>query len=257
MKEIFNIIFSVDRKKLTEKAFTRSIAMSVFGIVFCMIALCSTTWAWYSKNIYSTSNTVYAANCDMSVFVQKIDGENFSNVEKSVGRYQLEKDVKYKISLKAVGSANSAYAIIKYKGDLYYTDQFEVFSDSSTAEEFTFILSFSEENISIEIYPCWGTSSRGIRDVYNGESYSNLQKTQKTAQTTQVLTTTQAPRTAQTPVTTAPVTTETPVTTAPVTTETPVTTTSQITATPQNSAPETTWAAETEKVLPEAEQIVE
>ena len=209
MKEANKIIYSADKEKLTEKAFVRSIIVSVLSILLCMTALCSTTWAWYSKNISSTSNTVYAANCDMSISVQRIVGEDYFYVEKSDGRYQLknlEKGVKYKISLKAVGNANSAYAIINYNGGTYYTDQFKVFSDSSTADEFTFILSFSEENISIEIYPCWGTSSRRVRKVYNGKSYSDLQEITKAAQTT------------QTPVTTAPATTQetqTPQTTAP------------------------------------------
>lgn len=230
MKEVNKIIYSIDKEKPTEKAFLRSITVSVLGILLCMIALCSTTWAWYSKNIYSSSNTVYAANCYMLISVQRIDGENLSNVEMLDGKYQLEKDVSYKVTLNAKGSANSAYAIINYNGVLYYTEQFEVYPEYSAAEAFTFTLTFSE-NTHIEIYSRWGTYSQNERDIYNGETYLNLQKVTKAAQTTKQSHTTETPEATQASVTTetseatqAPVTTEmSEATQAPVTTETPIT----------------------------------
>ena len=109
----------------------------------------------------------------MSISDKGIDSENYFDIEMSGGKYQLEKNVKYKISLNAVGNAKYAYAIVNYNGRAHYTDQFEVFSDSSTAEEFTFILSFSE-NTPIETYPCWGTVLKILLSILK-----NLREIQK------------------------------------------------------------------------------
>ena len=203
MKEVNKIIYSIDKEKPTEKAFLRSITVSVLGILLCMIALCSTTWAWYSKNIYSSSNTVYAANCYMLISVQRIDGESLIDVENLDGKYQVDENVEYKISLKAIGSANSAYAIINYNGALYYTEQFKVYPEYFMAEAFTFTLTFSK-NTHIEIYSRWGTASYSKRDFYNGETYLDLQEAPEETgetETTQASETTQALQKSEEPLT--------------------------------------------------------
>ena len=53
--------------KVSEAALSKSIAVSVVGILLCMICLVGTTWAWYSLSIESGANMTEGANFDFSV----------------------------------------------------------------------------------------------------------------------------------------------------------------------------------------------
>ena len=55
------MLFNSKQEKLTEKAFTQSIAISVFSILLCIIALCSVPWAWFSDGISSPTNSIQSA----------------------------------------------------------------------------------------------------------------------------------------------------------------------------------------------------
>lgn len=161
------------RDKLTEKAFMQSIVVSVIGIFMCIVALCSTSWAWFSETAKSTSNIIKAANCDMTILVQTAESEEPVNVEATDGKYTLYANTTYIITLKAVGTADSAYATLNIDGETYYTTQFNVTSYDTNPEEFTFELQFSKDTV-IEIVPHWGTSSKTERKFDNAGKYSNL-----------------------------------------------------------------------------------
>lgn len=57
--------------KVSEAALSRSIAVSVIGILLCMICLVGTTWAWYSLSVESGSSDMTGANFDFTVVVTK------------------------------------------------------------------------------------------------------------------------------------------------------------------------------------------
>lgn len=58
MREYKKNICVSDSNRLTEKAFKQSITISFIGILLCMVALCSVTWAWFSAEISSSSNDI-------------------------------------------------------------------------------------------------------------------------------------------------------------------------------------------------------
>ncbi len=166
MKMIKNIIFNSDKERLTDKAFKQSITISVVGIILCMIALCSATWAWFSDSVSSPANSIQSANCNVSVSVTS-DGTPVDPVD---GKYTFYKGKAFTIKLTATGTAETAYCILNINGIDYYTDQIQIFG------EIEFTLQFSDETTIAEILPCWGTSSRATKDFANGLYYLNCEK---------------------------------------------------------------------------------
>ena len=57
---------------VTEAALTRSLTMSVIGIILCMVCLTGTTWAWYSSSVTSGENVIVGPYFDVDVAV--VDG---------------------------------------------------------------------------------------------------------------------------------------------------------------------------------------
>lgn len=167
MKGIKNIIFGSDKEKLTEKAFRQCIAVSVFSILLCMIALCSVTWAWFKTDVSSAVNQIQSAHCDVAVSVA---GSTASN-----GKYTLEKETDYTVCISASGSADSAYCILVVDGVQHYTAQIPI--PTSAENVLTFTLRFSESK-DIEIITCWGTSSKPEteRTFKNGVYYYDLKE---------------------------------------------------------------------------------
>lgn len=161
------MLFNSKQEKLTEKAFTQSIAISVFSILLCIIALCSVTWAWFSDGISSPTNSIQSAACNVSVSVIS----DSAPVEPLDGKYTFAKDKAYEIKMTATGTAKTAYCILNINGKDYYTEQIQIIG------EIEFTLQFSDETTVAEILPCWGTSSRVERDFANGLYYLDCKET--------------------------------------------------------------------------------
>lgn len=53
-------------EKLTDKAFSRFVITSVIGILVCIGCLCSSTFAWFSSNKQSASNTMATGQFDIA-----------------------------------------------------------------------------------------------------------------------------------------------------------------------------------------------
>lgn len=172
MKGLKNMLFSSKQEKLTEKAFTQSIAISVFSILLCIIALCSVTWAWFSDGISSPTNSIQSADCNVSVLVTS-DG---ATVEPLDGKYTFAKGKAYEIKMTATGTAKTAYCVLNIGGTNYYTVQIP--TDAVTTENFiTFTLQFTTDTPNVEIYTYWGTSSQSERDFANGLHYLDCKVT--------------------------------------------------------------------------------
>lgn len=159
--------------KLTDKAFMHSIAVSIFSIILCLIALCSVTWAWFDDSVSSASNNIRASSCDVSVEVTE-DGTLQTAVS---GKYILKKDKKYTITIKAEGEARSAYCIFTIGGTQYYTEQI---STSAPDNVMTFTLTFTEDT-DVEIATGWGSSSKENRAFATNKQYLDLNEIQATA----------------------------------------------------------------------------
>ncbi len=175
MKEIKNIIFSSDKEKLTEKVFKQSITISVVGILLCMIALCSATWAWFSTGISSPANNIRAAHCDVTVLVS--DGS--STVLPENGTYSLQKNTAYTFTITADGTAENAYCVLNIDGSEYYTDQFDMVNNNGTLTgNFSFSLYFKDKNTdttAVKVITRWGRSGTAAT-FENNQKYLDLKK---------------------------------------------------------------------------------
>ena len=67
-------IFASNDEKVTEKAFSQGVVISVVSILLCLVALCSMTYAWFSGDVSSGGNTVISGSFDISISVVKTDG---------------------------------------------------------------------------------------------------------------------------------------------------------------------------------------
>ena len=163
MKGIKNIIFDFNKENLTDSSFKQSITMSVVGIILCMIALCSTTFAWFNASVSSNTNSIQAANCIVTVSV----ANSGAAVEADNGQYTFEKDKIYEIKITASGSAQSVYCILNINGNAYYTEQISLDAGPNTM---TFKLKFTSESRA-EIVTGWGTASQEVRQFKDGLYY--------------------------------------------------------------------------------------
>lgn len=159
--------FECKDEKITEKAFSQSLIISVVSILLCLVALCSVTWAWFSSEISSSSSDIKSAYCDVNVTVVSED----SKLESIGGKYSFLKDKAYKIQISATGTAETAYCILKIDGVDYYTAQIP----TQTIDNYiVFTLQFEAEVTEVEIITRWGTYHipNDARNFYNGKSYT-------------------------------------------------------------------------------------
>lgn len=65
--------FDCKDEKITEKAFSQSLIISVVSILLCIVALCSVTYAWFTGETSSSSNTLMAGSFDVVIAVSQIE----------------------------------------------------------------------------------------------------------------------------------------------------------------------------------------
>lgn len=152
MKNLKELFFGSKQEKLTEKAFTQSIAISIFGILLCVVALCSVTWAWFSEGVTFSSNTIKTGNCTVTVSVMNEGAQIAPNAD-TTGKYILEAGKSYQINIIATGSAESSYCKLVIGGQDYYTEQISTSEPNNTI---SFTLTFDAPT-EVEIITRWGT----------------------------------------------------------------------------------------------------
>ena len=141
--------------KITEKAFSRLMLTSVLGILVCIMCLCSATWAWFSADISSHSNTLSSGNFDLEVSVT----ENGALVPASDGGafvYNLQKG-NYTVTLKMTNdtTVSNGFCVVSVGVDKYYTA-----SINAEAQQLTFNIEIKEDDgITVTFSPSWGIPS--------------------------------------------------------------------------------------------------
>lgn len=170
MNKLKELFIGSKQNKLTEKAFAQSITVSVISILLCLIALCSVTWAWFSKNVTSSSNTIKTSNCTVTVSVLN-DGVEIAPNTDATGTYTFEAGKSYQIKISSTGSVESSYCKLVIDGNEYYTEQISTTEPNNTI---SFTLAFDAPT-EVEIITRWGTYHipNNARNFYNGKSYTN------------------------------------------------------------------------------------
>ena len=105
---------------MTEKAFLRLIGTSIATLVLTLVLLCSTTWAWFSKDISSSQNQIQAGQGSLTVTVKdSLDQE--INIDAPI---KLSGGT-YKVILTLPAGSASGYCVIGYNGMSYHTQYIE------------------------------------------------------------------------------------------------------------------------------------
>ena len=123
MKKLFTT-----NENIADRAFVQSIAVSVVGILLCIVALCSATYAWFVADI-SSQNTISAAYFDLDVTVYDItqlmttqtvaEGENGTEGEPATtadpiqlvadhGVYTMQAGHTYKVTISVAAKATAS-----------------------------------------------------------------------------------------------------------------------------------------------------
>lgn len=159
-------IFFSDEENLSEKAFMQGIATCVFSIILCLIALCSVTWAWFSTDLSSASNTIqtgtYRLNIEltgdesMPSIIASQESQTSCTYDLTAGTYQIQLAVES-------NSVKKGYCKITIGKTDFYTEAI-LLND----EPFSITLTMKESS-SVTFEWHWGIYS-GEPDVYNGET---------------------------------------------------------------------------------------
>ena len=107
--------FDCKDEKITEKAFSQSLIISVVSILLCLVALCSTTYAWFTTETTSSSNTLTSGSFDITVSVKKGDGSLLEPIDE---KYILNAKEEYTVTLVPTQTATvKGYCIVNINGE--------------------------------------------------------------------------------------------------------------------------------------------
>ena len=163
-----------NNQKITDKAFTRFVATSVFGILVCIACLCSSTFAWFNVSQDSSHNIISAGSFDHTVEVQITDTENGAAVIAPAAdgngmTYKLQPGKSYTVKLTPTSDTTvKGYCVVTVDGTAYNTDTYGAVAEGAL-DELTFTLTIPEDDgtATVTFKPHWGIAA--IKHVRNGE----------------------------------------------------------------------------------------
>lgn len=121
--------FDCKDEKITEKAFSQSLIISVVSILLCIVALCSVTYAWFTGETTSGSNTLMSGSFDVKITVSKLeDGVASANAIEAESNNEGKYTYKllpgtYEISLALTeDSTVKGHCVVTIGNDTQHTD---------------------------------------------------------------------------------------------------------------------------------------
>ena len=173
--------FDCKDEKITEKAFSQSLIISVVSILLCIVALCSVTFAWFTGSTSSGNNTLIAGSFDVDISVSQVEGdvasanaiEAISNAE---GKYTYElQPGTYEITLKLTDTSTvKGHCVVTIgNGAEQHTDAIigdntaNVDESTTKTDPFTFKITVTEVT-TVTLEPRWGVVVNADID-YNEE----------------------------------------------------------------------------------------
>lgn len=140
---------------VTDKALNRLLVGSVLSILACLIALCSTTFCWFTDTVKQEPSYIQAASqCLLSITV--VDGENvpLSDIEEGV---TLSAGVTYQVTLILPKDSSSGYCQMQI-GDRIYRSEYIPRHDEDTPKTLTYLVKASED-AEVKFLVHWGLYS--------------------------------------------------------------------------------------------------
>ena len=168
--------FDTKDEKITEKAFSQSLLISVLSILLCIVALCSITYAWFTGSTSSGNNTLVSGSFDVEIDIVKLndDGTEVTGDADAVvlenGIYTLTPG-EYKVTLTPTDDATvKGYCVITLvEGDKTKVERTKVITNSKTATvdydentPFIFYIITTSADAMVEIEAHWGVPADPI-----------------------------------------------------------------------------------------------
>ena len=165
-------IFDCKDEKITEKAFSHHLLVSILSILLCIVALCSITYAWFTKETSSNHNNLTAGSFDVTISVLSHDSEghvtenemSLTKVSGKEGAWKCDlAPGTYTISLKLTNDATvKGHCKVQIgSGTVYHTDAIigdqtaNVDTSTPRTNPFTFTLTLTEAS-TLTLEPVWG-----------------------------------------------------------------------------------------------------
>lgn len=144
--------------KLTDKAFSRLMLISILSILICITCLCSATWAWFGADSSVDGNTVSSGQFDLEISVTNANGETVTLAKNAVGQtvYTFESAGVYVITLCTTKdtTVTKGFCTMNVSSNTYYTDS--IFAE---AAPFTFTVDVKADGTTVTFSPAWGIPS--------------------------------------------------------------------------------------------------
>lgn len=156
IKKIKSLFYVPKHGKMREQAFLARIALYASVIVLCLGAMGFTAFAYFSSDVFSSSNRITSATYDLKVAATIKDTGVDGNVTAD-NVLEGKQGETYSVTLSypsdKPGMATSGFCMIHVGDTVYHTAQI-----TRTESTFTLTLTFNT-NASVRFEPCWGTSS--------------------------------------------------------------------------------------------------
>ena len=155
------LLYKNKQIKRNNDSIVKMIMPSLVGIGVCITCLLGTTFAWFTDNAYTSTQSIEFANYGLNI---EIEGED-NIVEGDDVTYILSQKREgqgYKVTITATGTASTGFCTIN---DNMITEQI------NQGETFTFILYPDEDNKEYTFTSIWGTPSEysKISKIKNGD----------------------------------------------------------------------------------------
>lgn len=157
--------FDSKDEKLTERAFSQGLVISVVSILLCLVALCSMTYAWFTSETTSNSNTLISGCFDIRVNIANVN-DGVSTASETVvfadGKYKLTEAGTYTVSLEPSENATvKGYCIVTIDNNVYKTNVIldedmvdESYTTKTAPLTFTIVTENADTIVTFE--PHWG-----------------------------------------------------------------------------------------------------
>lgn len=156
-----------NQQLMTDKAFSRLIAVPIIGMIICIVSLCSVTWAWFSGGAVSNSNTLESGcfDLDLSIVREGVEPSTVTPVKDDASGYwqcTLGEAGDYTITLSTANAstASKGYCVITVVGSQYVTPPLYKTSDAmQPTDAFTLTITTDTADTRVFFEPRWGISS--------------------------------------------------------------------------------------------------
>lgn len=151
------------RRPKKQRGIFAILAPSAIGGAICVACLCGVSWAWFTANVGSTTQSIQTAQFSVTATVTaNAENENTKPVavtpaaENPLQFNGLLANTPYTVTLTSSGTASTGFCKLELNGQKYLTPQL------SSSAVFTFIYIPANAETSLLVQPQWGTAAATV-----------------------------------------------------------------------------------------------